>query len=230
MVNIACTIGGARRGGMSEHPERALVLTYAPTAGAARGLAALLALDDRLAEMVRTTSEPMLGQIRLKWWHDALAALDGAPPPAEPVLEAVAREVVAAGVSGRDIAAIVEGWSELLADELDAAAIERFAGRGRALFAAAGRVAEAAPGDPLAAAGQGWALADLSRGLSDMGEATRVRAAAKAALDDALSRRWSRNSRALGALAHLAWLDLAGSRIGSPRRVGRLLWHRLTGR
>ncbi len=230
MVNIACTIGLARHGGVSGNPERALVLTYAPTACAARALAALLALDDRLAETVRTTSEPMLGQIRLKWWHDALVALDGAPPPAEPVLEAVAREVVAVGVSGDDLAAIAEAWSELLGPELDAAAVERFGERGRVLFEAAGRIAGVAAGDPLAAAGRGWALADLAKGLSDPQAAGLVRKAASAALDAALRQRWSRNGRALGAMAHLARLDLAGSRVGSPRRVGRLLWHRFTGR
>jgi phytoene synthase len=213
-----------------DHPERALVLTYAPGEPARRALVALLALDDRLAETVRTTSEPMLGQIRLKWWQEALAGLDSAAAPAEPVLQTVQRDVIAHGVTGAELAAIAEAWDEVLGEELDDAAIDRFAMRGRALFAAAGRVAGAAADDPLAPAGAGWALADLAQGLSDAGEAERVRAAATAVLQDALSSRWSRNGRALGAMAHLARLDLAGVPSGAPRRVGRALWHRMTGR
>jgi phytoene synthase len=215
---------------VTDSPERPLVLTYSPTPAAARALAALLMLDDRLAEAVRTTSEPTLGQIRLKWWHDAIAGLDSGPSPAEPVLETVARDVVAAGVTGEEVAVLAEAWSELLTDDLDAAALERFAVRGRVLFEAAGRIAGAGDGDPLVLAGEGWALADLAQGLRDAGEAAMARAAAQVRLDAALRLQWSRGGRALGAMAHLARLDLAGSRTGSPRRVLRLLWHRFTGR
>lgn len=216
---------------MSADPERALVLTYAPRPAAGRALAALLTLDDRLGETVRSTSEPMLGQIRLKWWYDALVALDGAPPPGEPVLEGVARDVLAHGVKGEEVAAIAEAWAELLGGELDTDALDRFAARGGALFELAGRVSGAAAGDPLRLAGEGWALADLAHGLSDATEAAKARSLAEARLTEALRQRWSRNARALGALAHLARLDLAGDTAkGSPRRVGRLLWHRLTGR
>ena len=40
--------------------ERALILTYAPPAGRA-ALAALLGLDDALAQLLRTTREPAIG-------------------------------------------------------------------------------------------------------------------------------------------------------------------------
>lgn len=214
----------------SEDPERGLVLAYAPSVAAARALAALLALDDRLAETVRTTSEPMLGQIRLKWWQEAIAGLDSAASPAEPVLQTLQRDVIAFGVSGADVARIAEAWGEVLGEELDDAAIARFAMRGRALFEAAGRVAGAGQGEAVGLAGEGWALADLAQGLSDAAEIARVRDAASAALVTALAGRWHRNERALGAMAHLARLDLAGVPRGSPRRVGRALWHRMTGR
>lgn len=193
-------------------------------------MAALLMLDDRMAETVRSTSEPVLGQIRLKWWHDALVALDDAAPPAEPLLQAVARYAMIDGVRGTRLAAIPEAWSALLGSDLDDAVLEDFSVRGRVLFELAGMVAHAAPNDPLALAGEGWALADLARGLSGAGEAAAARAKARVALDAACSMRWSRNGRALGAMAHLARLDLAGHRPGSPRRVGRALWHRMSGR
>ncbi|MCZ3214799.1 hypothetical protein NYZ43_19955, partial [Acinetobacter baumannii] len=52
-------------------PDRELMLAAAPHA-ARDALRALFDLDDRLAGIVRTTREPMVGQMRLVWWHDAL--------------------------------------------------------------------------------------------------------------------------------------------------------------
>jgi phytoene synthase len=210
-------------------PERALILTYAPPAGRA-ALAALLALDDALATLLRTTREPAIGQIRLAWWRERLAALGHEQVPAEPVLQGIA----ASGVPGGSLTGIVDGWEVLIEEQLDRDALERFAeGRG-ALFVAAG-AAMGSVGDPLATAGQGWALADLARHLGDADEIAQARAMAGPLLAEAIRARWSREGRALGAMAHLARRDLAldgGEEppVGSPARVGRLLWHRLTGR
>lgn len=207
-----------------------MILSYAPTATAGRGLAALLALDDKFAETVRTTTEPMLGQIRLQWWHDALVKLDSAPPPAEPLLEAAARDLVHKGVSGAAVAEIASAWQALLQADLDAEGLKAFALRGARLFELAGGLAGVSPGDPLELAGEGWALADLARRLSDPGEAAAARMIAEQVLAQATAARWSRNGRALGAMAHLARLDLAGVSFGSPRRTVRALWHRVTGK
>jgi phytoene synthase len=222
-------------GATVEDPERALAFSYAP-AGRSAALAALLALDDALAQLLRTTREPALGQMRLAWWREALARLDGAPAPAEPVLKALEREVLGRGISGASLVPIVHGWEVLIEEEtLDRDALLRFGeGRGH-VFVAGGAAIGAAPSDPLAAAGQGWALADLSRNLHGGGEAAMARKMAADLLDTAAAARWSREGRALGALAHLARLDLRVPegqvpRVGAPHRVGRLLWHRLTGR
>lgn len=215
-----------------DNPERALVLTYAEPA-TRPALAALLALDDALGQVVRTTREPALGQIRLVWWRDRLEALDSAPPPAEPVLQAVAGELLTRGVHGESLAPMTSAWELLLEPELDMAAFLRFGeDRGATLFAAVAAALGAAPGDPVQEAGQGWALADLSLHLSDVEAAEAARALARPLLDAALAKRWSRRARALGALAHLARLDLEDDRRppGAPGRVCRLLWHRLTGR
>lgn len=215
-----------------EEAERALILTYARPAR--RGaLAALLALDDALARVLRTTREPALGQMRLAWWREALPRLDTDPPPAEPVLQALAAEVLPRGVTGAALVRIVHGWEVLVENEtLDGDALRRF-GEGRgALFGLATQALGAS--DPVADAGQGWALADLAQNLKDEGEAEAARTMAGALLDRALARRWSGKARALGAMAHLARMDLtlggAPAPVGAPARVGRLLWHRLTGR
>ncbi len=210
--------------------ERRLVLTYMPTPAAAAALAALFALDDKLAETLRTTSEPMLGQIRMQWWQDALTKLDSAPPPPEPVLQGIANDVLRDGVTGGEVGQIVEGWRVLLEAELDEAALRTHGERGRVLFALAGRVAGAAAPDPLAQAGEGWALADLAGKLSDSAEAAAARRMAEAALAEAGSARWSGKGRALGAMALLARMDLAGVPVGSPKRTFRALLHRMTGR
>ncbi|WP_213982191.1 squalene/phytoene synthase family protein [Sphingomonas sp. dw_22] len=218
-----------------DDPERMLIRAYAPMRGRA-ALAALLALDDALAQLLRSTSQPAVGQLRLAWWREALARLDTQPPPAEPVLQGLAAEVIPLGIPGASLVPVVHGWEVLIEeDALEADALTRYGeGRGR-LFEAAGRALGADPRDPLAQAGQGWALADLARNLGTMEESAAARALAAPLLAVAAERRWSRNGRALGALAHRARLDLAlphgaPAPIGAPRRVGRLLWHRITGR
>ena len=216
-------------------PERSLAMSYSPQSRR-RALAALFALDDSLAAILRTTREPMVGQMRLTWWHEALTRLDTASPPAEPVLQALARDVVPNGVSGARLAWMIEGWEELLEPELDDEAIARHAARrGGKLFEMAGLLLGAAETDPLIAAGEGWALADLARHLSDRATADHVLARAAPPLAQATRRTWSRQARPLGALAHIARLNLdipfdQPIPTGAPRRVARLLLHRLTGR
>jgi phytoene synthase len=240
MVNVTLPTYAPGGGGMTPEPvisdpELALSLSYAP--GSTRsGLAAMVALDATLGKLLRTTRDPALGQIRLAWWRERLEALDMLPPPAEPVLQGLAAHVLPAGVRGAELVAIVTGWEVLMEEEaLSVEALERYsAGRGQ-MFVLGGRVLRTTVKDPLVPAGQGWALADLARNLEDAGEAEMARALAKPLLHDATSRRWSRNARALGAMAHLAWRDLAVPHgqpplTGSPGRVARMLWHRITGR
>ncbi|RIA36681.1 phytoene synthase [Hephaestia caeni] len=218
----------------TEDPELALAICYAPHAARA-ALRALFALDTTLADVLRTTTEPMLGQMRLTWWHDALTRLDTAPPPAEPVLVAAAAELLPIGVTGADLAALVAGWEELVEPELDDAGLLRHAReRGGRLFTLAGRVV-GVDRPVLAPAGEGWALADLAHHVDDRVLVERARLLAQVRLDGAADADWPRAARTLGALVHLARFDLAspeGQRPakGAPRRVARLLWHRMSGR
>jgi len=216
---------------VNDAPERFLALFYAPTDSRA-GLIALLALDARLGDIVRSARKPLIGQMRLTWWHEALVALDTAPPPAEPLLMDLAREVLPRGVGGAMLASQVEGWETLLDGELlDRCTLSSAArARGGSLFASAATVLHAA--DPrIAKAGEGWALADFAFHLSDSDAASLAREMAAARLDEALAEAWPRALRSLGALALSARADLRGVRpVGHPARVGRLAWHRLTGR
>jgi phytoene synthase len=213
-------------------PERNLVFAYVPAARRP-ALAALFALDDTLADIVRTTSEPLIGQMRLTWWHDALVKLDTTQPPAQPVLEAIARDLMPCGVQGSDVAAMIDGWDVLIEEaELDEQALRRFGdGRGGTLFTLAARALGGEGGAAMRSAGSGWALADLAHGLSNSAEAEAARRVAVEQLRAGLEQRWPGPLRPMGMLAHFARMDLeGGSPTGSPRRLGRVLWHRLTGR
>lgn len=218
-----------------ENPEIALALSYA-SIESRPALAALLALDEALAQVLRTMREPAIGQMRLVWWRDRLVALDTAEPPAEPVLQALGAQVLPHGVRGNELAPLAEAWEAFaLADPLDLPAIEAFAeARGGRLFVLAARALGAAE-DRVEAAGRGWALADLARHLRGDQLAVTAREAASRALGVLHGKPWPRRARALGALAHLARMDLAlppdaPVPHGAPRRVARLLWHRLSGR
>lgn len=220
MVNAAVTD--------ARSAERALILDYAPADGR-DALAALFALDDALGAILRTTQQPVVGQLRLAWWRDALIRLDDTPPPAQPVLQALARFVLPSGIKGSALATMVDGWEALLSEPLDEAAlIEHARARAATLFAAGADVMRAV-GDAYRQAGEGWALVDVSRNVSDAVAAQTAGALASERLREALSWRWSRRGRALGALAHAAAADLAKRPPGSPARVARLLAHRLTG-
>jgi phytoene synthase len=209
--------------------ERALALSYAPLA-AHDALTGVLALDETLGNIVRSTREPIVGQMRLTWWREALTKLDAAPPLAEPVLRALAASVVPV-IGGAALAAMIDGWEALLEPDLDDAAIDLFAtGRGGELFAIMATLCGVS--DPrIAVAGQGWALADLSQRMSDPKTAEAIKAKALSRLDQAMTGVWPRNARALGALTLLARANLrAEEAAGSPKRIGRILIHRLTGR
>ena len=208
-----------------ERPERALALAAAPVDRRA-GLAALLALDERRGAILSTTREPLVGQMRLTWWHEALTSLGAATPPAEPVLAALAAEVLPHGVTDAALAAQVDGWEALL-EELDEAAMQRFAeARGGGLFRAAAALLGAEDA-AIGRAGEGWALTDLAANLSDPAAAARARTLAGERLTRLFSPRWSRAGRPLGVLALLAEADLVG-RSGAAK-AARLVRFRLTG-
>ncbi|SOB87572.1 phytoene synthase [Sphingomonas guangdongensis] len=199
--------------------ERRVVLSYVP-ADARAGMAALLALDDQLANIVRTTREPMVGQMRLTWWHDAIARLETAAPPAQPVLEALASRVVPVCGAAAFLPAI-DGWEVLLEPELGDDDLATYAaGRGALFAAAAVLMGEGA--ERIGHAGEAWALHDLAAHVRDPALAARARRLAQARQE---RRRWPVRLRALGALT-----SLARDHDRAPAvRIGRALWLRLTG-
>jgi len=202
-------------------------LSYAPGRSRA-ALDALFGLDAALGNVLRTTREPLVGQMRLAWWREALQGLDATGAPAEPVLQSLTAAVLPLGITGRALSEMVEAWEPLL-DDIGTGSIDDHARlRGRALFTMAGMAVGAAPDDPVGDAGEGWALADLAANLSDAALASQVRERAATMLTQSRRPRWSRRGRALGALALIADRQLSGP--VPAIFVLRLARFRLTGR
>lgn len=217
MVNVTVT--------MIDDPLRDLALSYAP-AGRRPAIDALFALDAALGRVLRTTREPMVGQMRLAWWRDALQGLDHAPPPGEPVLQALAANLLHLGVTGSELATMIDGWEPLLGEPVRQAVEDHGTFRGGVLFRLAGRALGGEAG-PLTLAGYGWALADLADNLDDVALAGLARDEARAAIEKVSRRYWPRAERALGAMVLIAERRLTG-RVGATF-IPRLVRLRLTG-
>lgn len=201
-------------------PDRAFALTHVPSP-AKPAVEALFALDVRLGTIVATTTQPMVGQMRMTWWHEALSGLAAGDQRGEPVLDALAATVVGnAGIDGAMLARLVEGWEVLLDPlPLDEAALATYAeARGAALFALVAHVL----GQPSeGAAGRSWVLADFAWRCSDAETAGRARGMAAETLRSGPE--VATLPRALRILARLAAADV---RNGAP--VPRTFWRLLT--
>lgn len=217
-------------------PERWLAVCYAPKRSRA-ALAALFALDVNLGGVVASTSEPMIGALRLAWWREALEKLPQSPAPAEPVLQAIANEITGKNPSmAAELAAMVDGWLALIEVEaLDRHAIETHAReRGARLFDIAVRLLNE-DGDRAMAArlGRGWALVDLASRLTQSDARDIALETASTELATSISG-MVKEGRPLAALAVLARRDAAtglkGRRPGAPLRQLRMLGTLLTGR
>jgi phytoene synthase len=151
--------------------ERRLALAYAP-GWTKTAMLGLFALDETLAGLVRATREPMLGQLRLAWWREALARPAPQRPQGEPVLTALD----AWGDRAAALHCLVDGWEALLGEApLPQANLSVFAAaRGEACAQLAHVAGEGAREADARRAGQEWALAELATRLSDPDERDRV--------------------------------------------------------
>jgi phytoene/squalene synthetase len=90
-------------------PERFRAAMAAPAGGPRDGLMALYAFNLEIARAGYVVSEPMLGQIRLRWWAEAVAEVfAGRPPRAHEVCAPLAAAVRAAGLPEAPLQAMIE--------------------------------------------------------------------------------------------------------------------------
>ena len=142
-----------------------LALAYAPAVTRGKWLT-LLALDVRLAGVVRAAREPILAQMRLAWWRDRLRDRAANWPKGEPLLAAMA----CWGDEHGALIALVDGWEALLGDApLSAETLAQWV-EGRVSVCQA-----MAQGDARAARmARGWALADLATHLGHPDEVAAI--------------------------------------------------------
>ncbi|NOW43900.1 phytoene synthase [Novosphingobium sp. SG751A] len=139
-----------------------LAVAYAPVATRDRWLT-MLALDVRLAGVVRGAREPILAQMRLAWWRDRLRDAADKWPRGEPLLAALACWDGGHGA----LVGLVDGWEALLGEApLPTESFETWI---------EGRVtACAALGEGAQGMARGWALGDLAAHLGDTQEQAAV--------------------------------------------------------
>jgi 15-cis-phytoene synthase len=190
-------------------PPQRLAIVYAP-AKVRDAFALLLQFDERLSDIVSRISEPMIGQLKLAWWRDALNAAPGQRPKGEPLLSALSE----LDKPGLTTAAhkLVDAWEMLLMEEQwSDALLDSFAtARGEAVFEGFARLLE--NNRPVGAMAQEWAKRDL---------AARYPKAMPATL--ALRTEALPSQRILRPLTLLVMLSRG---VSGPR----LIWHGLTGR
>lgn len=123
-----------------------------------------LQLDRRLARVVARTSEPLLGQMRLAWWRDALRQDPGLRPRGDAVLDGISQHW-----RGRESAlvALVDGWEVLIGtQQLGADAVDAFAAGRAAPFLSLAEPASGGARGRVEQAGRCWALVDAAAGIS----------------------------------------------------------------
>lgn len=87
-------------------PDRWLASRFIEDARARADVIALYAFNHELARVAHTVREPLMGEIRLTWWREAMEEISaGKPPRAHPVVEALA----AADIPHSDLATLPEG-------------------------------------------------------------------------------------------------------------------------
>ncbi|MET4133269.1 phytoene synthase [Porphyrobacter sp. MBR-155] len=191
-------------------PEADLALAWSPAK--LRGpLTTAFQLDRRLARIVAHTTEPMLGQMRLAWWREALAKPPSERPRGDAVLDAIAEHW-----AGREAAliAMVDGWEVLVtAEQLGPLEVEAFGTQRAAFFNALHDDRSRVDHDSVAAAASRWAIADAAAGVSDGSE--------RALLIEAGLARAGEGGRLPRELRGLAVLDALALR--ALRRGGRPL-------
>jgi 15-cis-phytoene synthase len=203
-------------------PGKLLALTY--TKGELRdALTLLLGLDMRLGQVMSKGTEPLIGQMRIAWWRDALLKPAGERPKGEPLFQDLA---ILKYDLAPDMIHLADAWGGLLAqEEWSSDALTAFAGdRSRGIFGSFAKITGQCDEtrNKLIVMGERWALIDLMP-YCKSGEALRI-------LRSCLPSRPG-NYHVPGSARSLSMLALAAEQEGGGMKPGiRMLWHGLTGR
>ena len=200
-------------------PDRWLAARFIVDVQARADVIALYALNDELSRIHETVREPLMGEIRLAWWREALDEIfAGGAVRRHRVVEALAEAVRRRGLARAPFDAMIEArYADLEAQPFgDDAALEAYIdGTAGALMALAIAVLAQADGLIARSAARAWALAGLWRrqGLRDEAwlpvgwDAARVRSEVAKALQDA---RAALTGLPVAAFPAVAYTALAG--------------------
>ncbi len=199
--------------------ELSIALAYTPAFLRER-LGTFFALDQRLARINGSTTEPMLAQMKLAWWRDMLAKPRSERPVGDQVLDAIAdhwpKEETA-------LIGVVDGWEHLLSEPpLSANDANGFAaGRTSALATIYNSVVDQEASRSIIAAAHQWALADLASKVSLDDERAHIVELALSNVGDygGKSRKLPKAARGIAVLSALARRAL--ERGGRPLMEGR---------
>ncbi len=235
-------------------PDRWLAARLVADPQARTSLLALYALNDEFARVATSVTQPMLGEMRLAWWREALEEAAQGRPRGHPVLQAAAPALRSGAIELPALAEILDARvldlePQPFADEAALLAwIDATAG---ALMRAAARLLDPAAEDAsVRSAARAWAWTGLMRGEAawrarggswtphDWGEVPadtaveRARTRAKAALDAA---RHELKSLPVASFPGVAYVRFARDRLrgrepGELARRAQLLWASTVGR
>lgn len=214
-------------------PLQRLIVAYATSADRDR-YALLFALDARFAEIIRSTSEILIGQMRLTWWRDILTKPAAERPAGEPLVGQI-NLLEEKGQSLAPLLTLLDGWEAMLDDfPWDDRQFENYAtARGLGFFdfglPGAGSLAEGQ-----AERARAWALWDFARHCSD----ANMRSSAFERCTEILNAQppvgFDRNGRPLSILCKLMIRDVRKGQLAadlySPASAARIIWHGIAGR
>jgi phytoene synthase len=199
-------------------PDRWLTSRFIGDAAARGDVIALYAYDYELARARRIASTPLMAEIRLTWWREALDEMfEHRPVRRHPTAEALAAAVARRRLPRAPLEAMIDGQIEALEiAALDAAGALAWADavEGSAAQAAATILDPGAPSEAAAPAGRAWGLARLLR--DGLAPRETLAPLLLLALDEARATARSLGVAALPAALHarLARFDLAGRQPG----------------
>lgn len=165
--------------------------------------ATLFRLDQHLGSLTAQAREPLLAQVRLAWWRDALASA-GAPHAArEPLLIDASEHLAGMGAA---LAGLASGWECLLGDApLPPAAMREYLDLRSAAFAnMAQQVGHPDAFGAARIAANWWVAGDSWSRLSDSEERAQIASLASAMPSPAKLPRALRSLAVLGALGERA--------------------------
>ncbi len=149
-------------------PDRWLASRFISDPVARTTVIAVYALNDELARVAESVTNPLAGEIRLAWWRERIEAIAaGGLPPGQPVLQALAPAIASGALPPALLDALVEARHAELEPTpfADDAALARYLdGTAGAVMGLAARGLDAeAPLRAVVEAGRAWGLAGLYR-------------------------------------------------------------------